>query len=479
MKWHQDHHSGDTINRINKAASALYHFSAEQFMYITYTVMFVGPLVALAFISPIVALMATASGLFCGYVIGRYDRVLVPMLLEENTREHHFSSAFFDYVSNITTIITLRIGEQTRGELARRLAHIYPVLRKSITLNEFKWFSLTLIRVGIEVAVLMFYIWSQLKDGNALQIGLTVMVYQYLRQLSQNFVGFAGSYEKVVRWRADFGAVDALKADHAALPPRPAREALAGWEHIAIRDINFSYEDKEHQNHQLHDVSVQFKRGERIALVGESGAGKSTLLGLLRGIYPCPAAVVEVDGKPMGQGLNALSRLTTLIPQDPEIFENTIRYNITTGIDHTEDELMEAIHIAGFDTVLPRLEQGVETDIREKGVNLSGGEKQRLALARGVFAARQSSILLLDEPTSSIDGATERRIYERMFAAFPRSTLVSSIHRLHLLEVFDRIYVMRLGMAVQEGSLKTLLAEKSGPFAAMWKHYHQVHVSED
>ena len=481
MKWHQDHHSGDTINRINKASSALYNFCQEQFLFIGYTLMFIGPLVILSFLSWKVALIATISGVFTGFLMGRFDRVLVPLLLDENNRDHKFASAFFDYVSNITTIISLRIGERTREELGRRVEHIYAPLKRSITVNEFKWFTLTICRVAIEVAILMYYIWSQLQTHSTLQIGLTVMVYQYLRRLSETFVGFAATYERLIRWRTDFTAVDFLRQGHAALPTRPEREQLAGWQQITIRNIRFSYEDREHHHHQLQDVSLDIRRGQKIALVGESGSGKSTLLGLLRGIYETEHAELSHDGGPvLGQGLAALSRHTTLIPQEPEIFENSIRYNITTGIKHTDEELHAAIEIASFDNVVKRLDFGTETDIREKGVNLSGGEKQRLALARGVFAARQSasSLILLDEPTSSVDSTTERRIYGHLFKSFPDCAMISSIHRLHLLESFDMIYVMAGGRVVEEGNLPDLL-DKRGAFSAMWKQYHKTHTGED
>lgn len=473
MKWHTDHHSGDTINRINKATEALYKFSETQFLYITYIMMFVGPLAVLMFISPLVAVLALVSGIITAIMLQKYDKVIVPLLQEENEIEHRFASAFFDYVSNITTIISLRIGELTRGELGRRLEAIYPTLKRSITLNEVKWFSLTFCRVFIEVAILLVYIWTQLKDGGVLMVGVTVMTYQYLRRLSEMFNGFAASYEQIIRWRTNFEAVDYLKQAHLHLPKPAQVVPLSGWQHIAIQHINFAYEDKEHHVHQLKDVGLEITRGKKIALVGASGSGKSTLLGLLRGMYDCPGAHTQVDGFGI-HGLGALAPLTTLIPQDPEIFENTIRYNITAGLEHKDSELWDAIETACFEGVIKRLEDGAETDIREKGVNLSGGEKQRLALARGVFVAQNGSIVLLDEPTSSVDSTTEREIYTRLFAKFKDSAIISSIHRLHLLQDFDWIYVLEHGAIIEQGTLEDLLAKK-GKFLQMWKLYNKSH----
>jgi ATP-binding cassette, subfamily B, bacterial len=472
MKWHQNHHSGNTINRVNKAALGLYDFSQLQFLYITYIIGFFGPLVALAFISPLVAALAMVSGVLTALIVRRYDHKRIPLLEQENELEHHYSSAFFDYVSNITTIISLRIGERTRSELSRRLESIYPVLRKSIVINEWKWFSLTLCRITIEVAVLLFYIWLEMRHGNPLMVGAAVMVYQYLRRLSEIAVGIAQNYELLIRWRTNYDSIRYIQSAHDEIPPRPNIDDIRGWKRICINDIRFSYEDRNHHIHQVDNVNIALERGKRVALVGQSGSGKSTLLGLLRGIFEAQHAQVFVDEERQPRVITVLPQLVTLIPQDPEIFENTIRYNITTGMEHGSDDLQQAMESACFLPVLNGLQAGLETDIRERGVNLSGGQKQRLALARGIFAARTSSILLLDEPTSSIDSSTERRIYENLFALFGDAAIVSSIHRLHLLEMFDWIYVMDNGAVVEEGRFEQLL-EKQGAFARMWKQYNR------
>jgi ATP-binding cassette subfamily B protein len=167
-----------------------------------------------------------------------------------------------------------------------------------------------------------------------------------------------------------------------------------------------------------------------------------------------------------------------LIPQEPEIFENTIRYNITMGVSYDDADILKACKIACFDTVLEQLSHGLNTDIREKGVNLSGGQKQRLALARGVFAAQDSDIILLDEPTSSIDGLTERQIYGNLFKAFKGKVIIASIHRLHLLNEFDSIYMFEQGRVVESGSLDDLL-NQTGPFKRLWDAYQTGDEAKD
>src|SRR4029453_11815560 len=172
-------------------------------------------------------------------------------------------------------------------------------------------------------------------------------------------------------------------------------------------------------------------------------------------------------GKVLPEKLRHLNGRTTLVPQDPEIFADTIRFNITFGMESDESEIMRAVKLARFDSVLERLPAGFATNIAEKGVNLSGGEKQRLALARGFYFAQDSDIVLLDEPTSSVDIFNERIIYQNLLAEFADKCVISSVHRLHLLEMFDYIYVLSKGKVIEHGDLSSLLTS-NGALADLW-----------
>jgi ABC-type multidrug transport system fused ATPase/permease subunit len=184
-----------------------------------------------------------------------------------------------------------------------------------------------------------------------------------------------------------------------------------------------------------------------------------------------PGIVVRIDDN--DYTVETLYEKVTQFPQEPEIFENTILYNITMGLPATDEEIHLVCDIAHFTEVVEQLPQGLLTDIKEKGVNLSGGQKQRLALARGVLAAKDSEVILLDEPTSNVDPKTEAVIYEKLFEIFDGKALVSSMHRLHLLEHFDYIYILDNGRIIDEGTFSDLLS-RSEPFKKLWKHQASV-----
>ncbi len=205
-------------------------------------------------------------------------------------------------------------------------------------------------------------------------------------------------------------------------------------------------------------------------MIGESGGGKTTFLKLFRGLYTPKSMTLEVDGKRLGENFTHISESISLIPQDPEIFTTTIRENITLGVDYKDQEINIYTDMAVFTEVVSRLPHGLESSIVEKGVNLSGGEKQRLALSRGLLASREKDIVLLDEPTSSVDFHNELGIYENIFKAMPEKTIISSIHRLHLLSLFDNIFFFKDGKIVASGNLETLKKE-SKDFQQLWDKY--------
>ena len=140
------------------------------------------------------------------------------------------------------------------------------------------------------------------------------------------------------------------------------------------------------------------------------------------------------------------------------------------GLPAEDETVQKFAKMACFDKVAERLEKKYDTDIRENGVNLSGGEKQRLALARGFFAIRDSSIVLMDEPTSSLDPSTELEVYTNIMKEMNDRCIVSVLHRLHLLNFFDYIYVFKNGKIVEEGEFDTLV-NNNGEFQRMWNEY--------
>lgn len=469
LKWHQDNHSGNIITRITRASTALHSFAESQFLYIETIIMFVVAISFLLWISLPVGLLCLGTCLLAVFTVVWFDRKLIPLYEEENEIDNRVGAVFFDYLSNMTTILTLRLGELTRSNVFKRLMMIWPPFNKEVVINEVKWFSMGMIVSTLQSLILIGYIVYHLKTTGSILIGTVVMIFRYQWDLSQVFYDLSAHYSELVRKNTDIEGVQPLLRDIELLAHLPEGDAVATqWHTIEISDLTFHHGGHSLRG-QIDHVRFNLKRGEKIALIGPSGAGKSTLLNLLSGLYVPESVHLTIDGIPFNS-LEPIRSISTLIPQEPELFENTIAFNITMDLEAASEEINKVVALGGFSQVLATLPEGLATDIREKGLNLSVGQKQRLALARGLFAARFSSLLLMDEPTSSVDLVTEKKILSGVLEYFSSTTMIVSLHRLHLLPKFDRIIMLDHGKIIADGAAKELL-NAPGPVFNLWQKY--------
>lgn len=480
VKWHQYHHSGATINRVRKAYEALREFFDKGFMYVYALMKFVFSVIAMLYFSPLFGSIAIAMGLLTVVVIRTFDKPFIKALEEVNEREHVVSSTLFDSLSNIMTVITLRLEKSMEVRLLNKVQHILRPFRKSAVTNEWKWFCAEMLIVFIYGIIAFGYIFQHWTPGKVFYVGGLVTLLAYVNQFTSVFQDVAWMYTDIVQYNTYVETAAGISTTYAQQHRADQQEGLPEkWRHLEISRLNFSHQqvyNTQQPAQSLHDLHLHIQRGKKIALIGESGSGKSTLLSLLRGLYlPEPGMDIIVDGR--RQNLQQLNETVTLFPQEPEIFENTLAYNITLGLPFTEEELLQVCESAYFSDVILQLPQGLDSDIREKGVNLSGGQRQRLALARGILAARDSDLVLLDEPTSSVDPRTEAMIYERLFKIFADKAIISSIHRLHLLGRFDYVYILHQGRIVDEGTF-THLRDNSPIFHELWRHQKDATLPE-
>ncbi|HTS45138.1 MAG TPA: ABC transporter ATP-binding protein [Puia sp.] len=472
VKWHQDHHSGATINRIRKAYEALKGFFDGGFMYLHALAKFIISFSAMIYFSPLFGSIGVALGFVIIWVIFKFDKPIIRTQEEINEKEHIVSATLFDSLSNIMTVITLRLEKSMENGLLARIKDLLKPFRKNAIINEWKWFTADMLIVLTYGIITFGYIYQHWEPGKPFFVGGLVALLGFVNQFTSVFHDVAWQYNQIIQYNTDVltaSNIESAYAEH----HRPDRDnALPqNWQKIEISGLNFSHReiyDDQHGAQSLHHLHFKLQRGKKIAFIGESGSGKTTVLALLRGLYePEPGVELKIDNA--GYPFPVVNGTVTLFPQEPEIFENTILYNITLGLPFGEEEINDVCRTAHFTEVISQLPRGLDSSIQEKGVNLSGGQKQRLALARGILAARESEIVLLDEPTSSVDPKTESNIYKKLFSAFSHKAIVSSLHRLHLLWMFDYIYVLQQGNIVAEGNFE-FLKNNSPAFQELWKH---------
>ncbi len=251
--------------------------------------------------------------------------------------------------------------------------------------------------------------------------------------------------------------------------PKPQEPTMVGMiEELEFKNIAFKHQTAQFK--ALDGISFDVKRGETIAFVGPSGAGKSTLVKLLVGLYRTQDGTIfynGIDGHMID--FDELRNQIGFVTQDTQLFAGTIRENLVFVYpDATDKDVLEALHKASCDNLLSRAEKGLDTMIGEGGLKLSGGEKQRLSIARALL--RQPHLLIFDEATSALDSITEEEITNtiRRISAEKEQITVMIAHRLSTIMHADRIYVLEKGQVVETGSHQQLLEEK-GLYYAMWR----------
>lgn len=227
---------------------------------------------------------------------------------------------------------------------------------------------------------------------------------------------------------------------------------------ISFSNVDFSYPNAEEKI--FNNLSLQIKKGGKIAIVGMSGSGKSTLLNLLLRFYDVTSGYISIDNQDL-QAISAesLYNLMTIVQQDVYIFDDTLKANITLSQSFTEDDIKKAVQQSGLESYILENELGLQTSCGENGSNLSGGERQRLSIARALI--RKTPILLLDEATSSLDNKVTTEI-ENSILEIQDLTVLVVTHKLNkrMLKKYNRILFMKNGVIVEDGSFDNLMDRK-------------------
>lgn len=234
---------------------------------------------------------------------------------------------------------------------------------------------------------------------------------------------------------------------------------------IEFKNVTYSYSDS--SKNIIEDLSFTINKNSSIALVGESGSGKSTIIKLIMGLIKYKDGSILIDKNELKEiNLNSFYDSVTYVSQDSPIFDGTLRENLILDKKINDEEIIKVLKLVNLDKFYERLEKGLSTELGEKGIRMSGGERQRVALARLFFD--NSKIIILDEATSAMDNITEKEVMENVLTKLKDKTIIIIAHRLETIKDVDNIFVLNDGKIVEVGKYQELL-DKNGYFKRLYK----------
>lgn len=324
-----------------------------------------------------------------------------------------------------------------------------------------------IISLGI---ILMLWLAAEDVASGAMTLGSLVMINAYILQLFMplNFLGMV--YREVRKALTDIENMFGLLKKQPKIVDQPeASNLVTRGGAIQFDSVNFAY----HPDREiLKRVSFSVEPGQKVAIVGPSGSGKSTIARLLFRFYDVQSGQISIDGQPIDQVTqHSLRQAIGVVPQDTVLFNDTIYNNVAYGRPgSSREEVLQAIELANLNDFIDALPEGIDTVVGERGLKVSGGEKQRIAIARVIL--KRPPILLFDEATSALDSDNEQAILNAFDSLSKDHTSLVIAHRLSTIIDADNILVMRKGEVVEQGTHTELLAQQ-GVYAGMWSLQQQ------
>ena len=457
--------SGSLVRKVNKYANSFEHLNDRLVSdVLPLVVRGIGTVVAVYTLLPKYSYIL---GIFClvflvtFFIFTRYKLKYDVIASEWDTKA---TGALSDSIGNHSSV-QLFTGHQYEKE---RVGEVIQKQKKATLLNWYLWETLTVIGSFYSVLIEFIIFWVALGDWKLGLITLPVMVLlqSYLIRLMENLWSFGGitrsfyeSFSNAQEMALILDAPYEIKDETKEITKEIKGEVI-------FDKVTYVYENNNMK--VLDNFYVKIPAGQKVAIIGSSGAGKTTFVRLLMRLFNLNDGKITIDGIDISSiSQKDLREQIAFVPQEPVLFHRTLIENIRYGRrDATDEEVLNAAHLAHCDEFIDALPSGYETYVGERGVKLSGGERQRVAIARAIL--KNAPILVLDEATSSLDSRSESLIQDALHQLIQGKTTIVVAHRLSTVREMDRIIVIEKGKIIEDGTHEELANKKGGLYKKLW-----------
>ena len=445
LGWHQQESTGNKAQRVLTGAEAVREWSGDLMnnLFVAFAA-FTGALVACMWLWP-------ASGLFFLYFVGVlvalewfFYRRIAQLSDAINQSQENASGSFVESAGNILSVKAMGAASSLTGKVAEREAQTRDFAYRRLQLTNSKWMAFQLHSALAWALYILGVAWAVL-DGR-LSVGMVLTYAAYFNTLREASMDMTDKIQVMIERTSNLARL--MPVFESRAPTGGDQPFPHDWDAIRWQQVRFAYPD----GALLGPIDLTLQRGERVGISGPSGCGKSTLVKLLLGLYPVASGQLRVGSQDLASiRHDELVDQVAVVMQDTELFNLSLGDNITLAQDVDSAALQNACRIAGLDTVIARLPQGLDTPVGEKGHMLSGGERQRVGIARAVL--RNAPILLLDEATSALDAATESRVLAALMQEHAGAkTVLVVAHRPSAFEQVDRVVELTPGCVLAASS---------------------------
>ncbi len=452
LKWHSEENTGNKVQRILTGSQAIYEWSTLNSREIyPITASFLSVLGFFLIRDPLFSLFLVAYAVIFFIVEYHFNWKIEKLSDKLNKFREQSSGAYIEGTGNILAIKALGATQGIQSKINTNEEKAREVEFQISDTGIVKWYWFRILD-GLTYIIFALSVIYQV-SARALSISLIVVFLSYFNNLRESLANSSDLTNKMLQFKSDLAHMMPVFRDSSPVKTGNAPFPKI-WGTISIENGTFKYPSGQIG---FRDLNFTVQHGERLGIAGASGSGKSTLAKVLLGLYELSHGTFRIDREDYySMAHDEISKNIAVVLQETELFNLSLRENITVMREENPTLLHHALHISKLKEVVDRLPQGLDTLIGERGYFLSGGERQRLGIARAIY--KNADIILFDEATSALDVETEKLIMDKLFVELGgHKTLIMIAHRLSTLRNTDRVVVFDAGKIIEEGAFEHLV----------------------